>query len=414
MSNSTYNISFDNAYLNSFYSFFKSHVVDYKAPLHLNIHYNFGFILGIVFVIQILTGLFLAMHYVPTTELAFISVELINRDVNHGWLIRNIHSNGASLIFFCMYLHMLRGVYYAISKDVWLSGFIIFLLTMATAFLGYVLPWGQMSYWGATVICNLFSVIPFVGSDLVILLWGGTVIANNTLYRFFVFHFFLPLIALCLSGLHMGFLHRKGSSAPMISSEDYSKISLYPYFFLKDSACFYFVSMGFAYLVFFYPNFLNHADNFIQANTLVTPLHIQPEWYFLPFFCILRSLPSKDQGIFWMTTFILINYFVDAYPDLKRLEKEILDEVNLNESNRSMFIFSEYSLPVTLGCLFLMGFFGMQVQESPYAEVSSFICFFTCAFTNHNFINFYESVFAHRDLRLAREKKNEEDTSFYI
>ena len=146
MANSTYNISFDNAYLNSFYSFFKSHVVDYKAPLHLNIHYNFGFILGIVFVIQILTGLFLAMHYVPTTELAFISVELINRDVNHGWLIRNIHSNGASLIFFCMYLHMLRGVYYAVSKDVWLSGFIIFLLTMATAFLGYVLPWGQMSY----------------------------------------------------------------------------------------------------------------------------------------------------------------------------------------------------------------------------------------------------------------------------
>ena len=401
-----YNLNSDSTFLTSVFCFLRQHGVDYKVPLHINIHYNFGFMLGFAFISQILTGLFLAMHYVPTTELAFISVELITRDVNHGWLIRNLHSNGASLIFFCMYLHMFRGVYYMVSKDVWLSGFIIFLLTMATAFLGYVLPWGQMSFWGATVICNLFGAIPFIGPDIVYCLWGGSVIANNTLYRFYVLHFFLPLITLALSGFHMGLLHDKGSRAPMILPEEYSKTSLFPYFFLKDLVFFYMIGIGFIFLVFFYPNFLNHADNFIQANSFSTPTHIQPEWYFLPFFCILRCIPSKDQGIFWMTAFILLNFCLDAYPEFKRLEKEILDEVNLNELNRSTFFFNELSLPISFGLLFLMGFFGMQVQESPYDEISSFICMSTFLLTNHNLIEFYENVFTHRNLRLIKEKES--------
>ena len=387
--NIKFNLNPDNKYSNFLLLFFKLHIIDYKTPVNFNIHYNFGFLLAVVFVLQITTGLFLAMHYVPETSLAFLSVELIMRDVNNGWLIRNLHSNGASLLFFCMYLHILRGTYYFVRKEVWLSGIFIYVLSMAVAFLGYVLPWGQMSYWGATVITSLFSVIPFLGDDIVTLLWGGTVIANNTLYRFFVFHFFFPFITLFIAGLHMGILHRVGSSSPYVAVEDFSKISLYPYFFLKDLVCLYFILTGFIILVFFYPNFLNHSDNFIQANPFTTPLHIQPEWYFLPLFCVLRSLPNKDHGIFWMGSLIILNWLVDSYPHLQRFQKEILEEQYLT---RSMFFISEVNLTLTLAFVFLTAFLALQIQESPFVEIGSFLCFYSILLSNASFISFYSKI----------------------
>ena len=285
-------------------------------PKNLSYWWNFGSIAGICLVIQILSGLFLAMHYVPNTKLAFDSVEHIMRDVNYGWLIRYIHAVGASMFFVALYAHMIRSLYYGSYKPpreiLWWVGIIIFLLTMATAFMGYVLPWGQMSFWGATVITNLFSAIPIVGESIVQWLWGGFSVDNPTLNRFFVLHFLMPFLIVGIVLLHLVALSTTGSNnpsgVPMKSKKD--SISFHPYFTIKDMVGFVVFFIIFGYFLFFYPNALGHPDNYIPANPLVTPAHIVPEWYFLPFYAILRAVPDKLGGVLMMFGAIILLFFL--------------------------------------------------------------------------------------------------------
>ncbi len=285
-------------------------------PKNLSYWWNFGSLAGICLVIQILSGLFLAMHYVPNTKLAFESVEHIMRDVNYGWLIRYIHAVGASMFFIALYAHIIRGLYYGSYKAprevLWWIGIIIFLLTMATAFMGYVLPWGQMSFWGATVITNLFSAIPVVGESIVQWLWGGYSVDNPTLNRFFILHFLLPFLIVGVVLLHLGALHNTGSNNPsgvaMKSKKD--SIPFHPYFTIKDMVGFVAFFLIFGYFLFFYPNALGHPDNYIPANPLVTPAHIVPEWYFLPFYAILRAIPDKLGGVLMMFGAIILLFFL--------------------------------------------------------------------------------------------------------
>ncbi|MFM6973291.1 MAG: cytochrome b/b6 [Alphaproteobacteria bacterium] len=285
-------------------------------PKNLSYWWNFGSIAGICLVIQILTGLFLAMHYVPNTKLAFESVEHIMRDVNYGWLIRYIHAVGASMFFVALYAHMIRSLYYGSYKAprevLWWIGIIIFLLTMATAFMGYVLPWGQMSFWGATVITNLFSAIPVVGESIVQWLWGGYSVDNPTLNRFFVLHFLMPFLIVGIVLVHLMALHTTGSNnpsgVPMKSKKD--SIPFHPYFTIKDMVGFAVFFIIFGYFLFFYPNALGHPDNYIPANPLVTPAHIVPEWYFLPFYAILRAVPDKLGGVLMMFGAIILLFFL--------------------------------------------------------------------------------------------------------
>ena len=285
-------------------------------PKNLSYWWNFGSIAGICLVIQILSGLFLAMHYVPNTKLAFDSVEHIMRDVNYGWLIRYIHAVGASMFFVALYAHMIRSLYYGSYKPpreiLWWVGIIIFLLTMATAFMGYVLPWGQMSFWGATVITNLFSAIPIVGESIVQWLWGGFSVDNPTLNRFFVLHFLMPFLIVGIVLLHLVALSTTGSNnpsgVPMKSKKD--SISFHPYFTIKDMVGFVMFFIIFGYFLFFYPNALGHPDNYIPANPLVTPAHIVPEWYFLPFYAILRAVPDKLGGVLMMFGAIILLFFL--------------------------------------------------------------------------------------------------------
>jgi len=285
-------------------------------PKNLSYWWNFGSIAGIALVIQILSGLFLAMHYVPNTKFAFDSVEHIMRDVNYGWLIRYIHAVGASMFFVALYAHMIRGLYYGSYKApreiLWWIGIIIFLLTMATAFMGYVLPWGQMSFWGATVITNLFSAIPVVGKSIVEWLWGGYSVDNPTLNRFFVLHFLMPFLIVGIVLLHLLALHTAGSNnptgVPVKTKKDV--IPFHPYFTIKDLVGFAIFFIIFGYFLFFYPNALGHPDNYIPANPLVTPAHIVPEWYFLPFYAILRAVPDKLGGVLMMFGAIILLFFL--------------------------------------------------------------------------------------------------------
>ena len=285
-------------------------------PKNLSYWWNFGSIAGIALLVQILSGLFLAMHYVPNTKLAFESVEHIMRDVNYGWLIRYIHAVGASMFFVALYAHITRGLYYgsyrAPREVLWWVGIIIFLLTMATAFMGYVLPWGQMSFWGATVITNLFSAIPVVGESIVTWLWGGYSVDNPTLNRFFVLHFLMPFVIVGIVFLHLAALHQTGSNnptgVPMKSKKD--AISFHPYFTIKDLVGFVAFFLVFGYFLFFYPNSLGHPDNYIPANPMVTPAHIVPEWYFLPFYAVLRAVPDKLGGVLMMFGAIVLLFFL--------------------------------------------------------------------------------------------------------
>lgn len=275
-------------------------------PKNLSYWWSFGSIAGIALVVQILSGLFLSMHYVANTKMAFDSVEHIMRDVNYGWLIRYIHAVGASMFFVALYAHIARGLYYGSYKApreiLWWLGIIIFLLAMATAFMGYVLPWGQMSFWGATVITNLFSAIPVVGESIVAWLWGGFSVDNPTLNRFFSLHFLLPFLIVGVVLLHLVALHTAGSNnptgVPIKTKKDI--IPFHPYFTIKDMVGFVAFFLVFGYFLFFYPNSLGHPDNYIPANPMVTPAHIVPEWYFLPFYAILRAIPDKLGGVLAM------------------------------------------------------------------------------------------------------------------
>ena len=341
-----------------------AHVVDYPTPININNFWNFGALAGICLGIQILTGVFLAMHYTPHVDHAFLSVEHIMRDVNYGWLLRYMHANGASMFLLSAYIHMGRGLYYGSYKTprgfVWGIGVIIFLLMMATGFIGYVLPWGQMSFWGATVITNLVSAVPLVGVSIVEWLWGGFSVDNATLNRFFSLHYLLPFGIAAAVIIHIAELHREGSSNPLgIHSKDVDKVTFYPYFYVKDFMFFWIFVFIFSYFIFLNPNILGHPDNYLEANPMVTPAHIVPEWYFLPFYAILRSIPDKLGGVIAMVGAILINLALPL----------------LNTSNiRSSFFrpFHKTIFWIFIANFLLLGWLGQMPVEDPYIQIGQF------------------------------------------
>nr|WEA76596.1 cytochrome b [Parnassius imperator] len=283
-------------------------LIDLPSPSNISIWWNFGSLLALCLITQILTGLFLTMYYIANIELAFYSVNYICRNVNYGWLIRTLHANGASFFFICIYLHIGRGIYYESFnlKYTWMVGIIILFILMATAFMGYVLPWGQMSFWGATVITNLLSAIPYLGTMLVNWIWGGFAVDNATLTRFYSFHFLLPFILLMLTMIHLLFLHQTGSNNPLGINSNLDKIPFHPFFTFKDLIGFIMMLMLLIMLTLINPYLLGDPDNFIPANPLVTPIHIQPEWYFLFAYAILRSIPNKLGGVIALVMSILI------------------------------------------------------------------------------------------------------------
>ena len=344
-------------------SFADSHIIDYPTPVNLNYMWSFGSTAGLCLVIQIITGIFLAMHYTPHIDLAFSSVEHIMSDVNNGWLIRYLHANGASMFFIVVYSHIFRGLYYGSymspRENLWASGVIIFLLMMATAFMGYVLPWGQMSFWGATVITNLFSAVPFIGSSIVEWLWGGFCVSNATLNRFYSLHYLMPFVIAGLAIVHLSLLHKDGSNNPLGSGTNVDTISFYPYFYTKDLFSFLILVTLFSFFVVYFPNALGHADNYIPANPLSTPAHIVPEWYFLPFYAILRSIPDKLGGVVAMIGAILILL--------------LLPFINTSKIRSSKFrpIFSVAYWFFAANFL-LLGWIGQKPVESPYIEVGMF------------------------------------------
>ncbi len=351
---------------------FIKHSADYRVPKNLNYAWNFGSMAGIALLMQIVTGLFLAMQYTPHVKMAFDSVENIMRNVNYGWLIRYTHAVGASMFFATIYIHIGRGLYYGSYKSprelVWFFGIFIFVATMATAFMGYVLPWGQMSYWGANVITNLFSAVPFIGNDIVIWLWGGFSVDNPTLNRFFALHFLLPFVILGLVIIHVIALHVHGSNNPTgveIKSKKDS-IPFHPYYTVKDFFGFGIFFIIYFYFVFFKPNLLGHPDNYIDANPLVTPAHIVPEWYFLPFYAILRSIPDKLAGVVAMFSAILILFVLPW-----------LDSCKVKSANyRPLFRIFTYIFFINF---IILGYLGGEVAEEPYITFSqiSTIWYFT-------------------------------------
>nr|AWN09407.1 cytochrome b [Nannospalax nehringi] len=282
--------------------------IDLPTPASISTWWNFGSLLGVCLGLQIITGLFLAMHYTSDTLTAFSSVTHICRDVNYGWMIRYLHANGASMFFICLFLHVGRGIYYGSYhfKETWNMGIILLFTVMATAFMGYVLPWGQMSFWGATVITNLLSAIPYVGTTLVEWIWGGFSVDKATLTRFFAFHFILPFIITALVLVHLLFLHETGSNNPSGLNSNADKIPFHPYFTIKDILGILVLIIALMFLVLFYPDLLGDPDNYTPANPLNTPPHIKPEWYFLFAYAILRSIPNKLGGVLALILSILI------------------------------------------------------------------------------------------------------------
>jgi quinol-cytochrome oxidoreductase complex cytochrome b subunit len=341
-------------------SFMGSHIIDYPTPINLNYFWSFGSAAGIALVIQILTGVFLAMHYTPNVELAFKSVEHIMRDVQGGWLIRYFHANGASIFFIVVYCHIFRGLYfgsYIYPRDrLWISGILIFFLMMATAFMGYVLPWGQMSFWGATVITNLFSAIPVIGKTIVEWLWGGFSVNNPTLNRFLSLHYLLPFLIVGMTIVHLSLLHKDGSNNPLGINVNVEMIPFYPYFYVKDLFAFFAFFIFFSLFVFFAPNVLGHPDNYIVANSLVTPPHIVPEWYFLPFYAILRSIPNKLGGVVAMIAAILILML------LPFINLSIVRSAKFRPLYALLYWF-------LVSDFLLLGWIGQKPVEDPYIDV---------------------------------------------
>jgi ubiquinol-cytochrome c reductase cytochrome b subunit len=298
------------------FTMLKHSTAEYPTPRNLNYAWNFGSLAGICLVIQILSGIFLAMNYTSHVDYAFDSVERIMRDVNYGWLLRYMHATGASMFFVVVYIHIFRGLYYGSYKAprevLWWLGIVILLLMMATAFMGYVLPWGQMSFWGATVITNLFSAFPVVGESIVTFLWGGFSVDNPTLSRFFALHYLMPFLIFAVVFLHLVALHQHGSNNPLgidVKGKQ-DTIPFHPYYTIKDFFGFFVFFLVFGYFLFYSPNSLGHPDNYIEANSMVTPPHIVPEWYFLPFYAILRAVPDKLGGVLLMFAAIIILFFL--------------------------------------------------------------------------------------------------------
>ena len=344
----------------SLFAVVNNHLIDYPTPINFNYFYGFGSLAGIMLVIQILTGIFLAMHYTPHIDLAFNSVEHIMRDVNNGWLIRYTHANGASFFFIVVYIHIFRGLYYGSyitpREGLWCSGVVIFILMMATAFMGYVLPWGQMSFWGATVITNLFSAVPLVGKDIVDWLWGGFAVDNPTLNRFFSLHFTMPFVITGAVLIHLVLLHEVGSNNPLGITLKTENVPFYPYFYTKDLFGIMVLFLVFFTFIFYYPNTLGHPDNYIEENPMKTPLHIVPEWYFLPFYAILRSIPNKIGGVIGMFGSLII---------LLTIPFTNSSEIR-STAFRPIFKVCYWLLVVAF---FLLGWVGQMPVEYPYTEI---------------------------------------------
>lgn len=347
------------------------HLVDYPTPANINYLWGFGSLAGLILGIQIITGVFLAMHYTPNIDLAFASIEHIMRDVNYGWLIRYFHSNGASMFFIVVYIHIARGLYFGSYLKprhlLWKSGVALFIIMMATAFMGYVLPWGQMSFWGATVITNLFSAIPFVGESIAYWLWGGFSVNNATLNRFFSLHYLLPFVIAALVFVHLYLLHQHGSSNPLGIESNADRINFYPYFYVKDLFGFFVFFILYSFIVFYYPNLLGHSDNYIEANPLVTPVHIVPEWYFLPFYAILRSIPNKLLGVLLMALSLIILFFIPY-----------LSKMTIRSSYfRPLFSFFFWFF---IFDVFLLGWVGAKPAEDPFIFVGQLGTFYYFSF----------------------------------
>nr|YP_010385144.1 cytochrome b [Sphaeridium lunatum]UPL65154.1 cytochrome b [Sphaeridium lunatum] len=330
-------------------------LIDLPSPSNISAWWNFGSLLGLCLGIQIMTGLFLAMHYTANVDLAFNSVVHICRDVNYGWLLRTLHANGASFFFICLYLHVGRGIYYGSYNlaMTWTVGVIILFIVMATAFLGYVLPWGQMSFWGATVITNLVSAIPYVGTMIVQWLWGGFAIDNATLTRFFTLHFILPFIIAALVMIHLLALHQTGSNNPLGTNSNMDKIPFHPYYSFKDLVGFIIMSAILILLTLINPYMLSDPDNFIPANPLVTPVHIQPEWYFLFAYAILRSIPNKLGGVLALVASIAILLI------LPMSTKKMIQSTSFYPINKILF----WTMVATV---ILLTWIGARPVENPY------------------------------------------------
>nr|ARH54531.1 cytochrome b [Ocypus ophthalmicus] len=330
-------------------------LIDLPSPSNINAWWNFGSLLGLCLMIQIITGIFLAMHYTADIELAFNSVTHICRDVNYGWLIRTLHANGASFFFICLYLHVGRGMYYSSYYLIltWIVGVLILFIVMATAFLGYVLPWGQMSFWGATVITNLVSAIPYLGMDIVQWLWGGFAVDNATLTRFFTLHFLLPFIVAAMVMIHLLFLHQTGSNNPLGINSNIDKIPFHPYFSSKDLFGYIVMLASLIFLTLTNPYLLGDPDNFIPANPLVTPVHIQPEWYFLFAYAILRSIPNKLGGVIALVMSIAILLI------LPFTNKKKIQSTQFYPMNKILF----WSMLTTV---ILLTWIGARPVEDPY------------------------------------------------
>lgn len=337
-----------------------SYVVDSPQPANLSYLWNFGSLLAVCLILQILTGIFLAMHYQPHVDFAFNSVEHIMRDVNNGWAVRYAHANVASFFFIFVYAHIARGLYYGSYKSprvlVWTIGVIILVVMMATGFLGYVLPYGQMSLWGATVITNLFSAVPVFGQDLVEFIWGGFAVSNATLNRFFSLHYLLPFLLAALALGHMIALHTHGSSNPNGIGSSSDRYSMHPYFTFKDTVTFFLFFLALSVIVFYYPNLMGHSDNYIPANPMQTPASIVPEWYLLPFYTILRSIPNKLLGVIAMFGSLLI-LLILPLTDVSRIRG--------NQFRPAMKLFFWFFV---VNFLILM-WIGSQHPVSPYVEI---------------------------------------------
>jgi len=332
-----------------------SALVDLPAPSNLSIWWNFGSLLGLCLIIQILTGLFLSIHYTGHVDLAFSSVIHISRDVSNGWLLRAIHANGASWFFICIYLHIGRGVYYGsfVNQHTWNIGVILLFITMGTAFLGYVLPWGQIRFWGATVITNLLSAVPYVGKMLVEWIWGGFAVDNATLTRFYSLHFLIPFAIAGLTVLHLLFLHETGSNNPLGLNRDGDKVPFHSYYTFKDLVGFIILLILLSFLVLFFPQLLTDPENFIPANPLVTPVHIQPEWYFLFAYAILRSIPNKLGGVIGLVSSIAILF--------------ILPLTHLGKSRAlSFYPLNQLLFWALVGIFFILTWIGACPVEAPY------------------------------------------------
>lgn len=330
-------------------------LVDLPAPVNISAWWNFGSLLGLCLITQLLTGLFLAMHYTPHIDLAFDRVVHITRDVNYGWLLRTIHANGASFFFICLYLHVGRGIYYGSYLFIftWLSGILLLLLTIGAAFMGYVLPWGQMSFWGATVITNLLSAVPYVGDTIVQWVWGGFAVDNATLNRFFTFHFLIPFLIAAVILIHLLFLHQTGSRNPIGIKRNAEKIPFHPYFTIKDLLGFIVILIILILLTLLAPNLLGDPENFNPANPLVTPVHIQPEWYFLFAYAILRSIPNKLGGVIALLLSILILAILPFW------HQSQIRGLEFYPLNKLLFWFM-------VGTVLLLTWIGAKPVEEPY------------------------------------------------